>query len=523
MAKKDDETDQIYYIPSNFIDTGTLFGGMVKLRNMIEAAIITVIVGLPIIGLSVSLTTKIIISCFTVLPLGLFAVMGVSGESLSSFIIGFIRFLKNRRIIGASPPKNKAVSVLTTVLYNIRRNAKRFMFRLTHISPKKRDVYDFGGVKIADMQGDTKTTKNLTDYIPVLKIENGIIYTKDKRYVKIIEIEPINFLLRSAREQKNIIYSFISYLKISPVKIQFKVVSKRADINRHLYHIRKDIARETDDKCIALQKDYENLIRQIGSREAVTRRFFVIFEYDSNTGNRRMTSEGNAAAELNTAVHTAKNYLPHCGNEIVAHDNEDEFLTDVLYNLLNRRTGTEKTPADRIREVTQKSDGKDNISAVEFIAPESIDFSHAKYIVMDGVYHAYLMLPSNGYRSQVTAGWTSLLVNAGEGIDLDIFLHKQPKDKLQQKLGQQLRINRSKIKETSDTNTDFDDLESAIRSGYFLKEGIANNEDFYYMNILITITGDSAEELEWRVNEMKKLMLSQDLDPGYESRGETAP
>lgn len=50
------------------------------------------------------------------------------------------------------------------------------------------------------------------------KIENGIIYTRDHRYLKIVEVIPINFLLRSAREQRNIIYSFISFLKISPVK-----------------------------------------------------------------------------------------------------------------------------------------------------------------------------------------------------------------------------------------------------------------------------------------------------------------
>ncbi len=130
----------------------------------------------------------------------------------------------------------------------------------------------------------------------------------------------------------------------------------------------------------------------------------------------------------------------------------------------------------------------------------------------DGTYHTYLLVPSGGYRPQVCAGWISLLVNAGEGIDVDIFFDRQPKDRIQQKLGQQLRINRSKIKDTSDTNSDFDDLDSAIRSGYFLKEGLANNEDFYYMNILITITADSLEELEWRTNEMKKLMLSQDME-----------
>ena len=115
---------------------------------------------------------------------------------------------------------------------------------------------------------------------------------------------------------------------------------------------------------------------------------------------------------------------------------------------------------------------------------------------MDGVYHSYLLIPCDGYKPQVCAGWLSLLVNAGDGIDLDIFFHKQPKDRIMQKLGQQLRINRSKIKDTSDTNSDFDDLDSAIRSGYFLKEGLANNEDFYYMNILVTVTADSTSELE---------------------------
>lgn len=77
------------------------------------------------------------------------------------------------------------------------------------------------------------------------------------------------------------------------------------------------------------------------------------------------------------------------------------------------------------------------------------------------------MIPSYGYKSQVAAGWLSLLVNAGDGIDIDLFLTRQPKERMVNKLGQQLRINRSKIREASDTNSDFDDLDGAIRSGYF--------------------------------------------------------
>ena len=105
-----------------------------------------------------------------------------------------------------------------------------------------------------------------------------------------------------------------------------------------------------------------------------------------------------------------------------------------------------------------------------FFAPSQLDFTHGSYLCIDGTYYAYLLVPSDGYKSEVPAGWLSLLVNAGDGIDLDVFLTRQPKDRMVRKLGQQLRINRSKIKETSDTNTDFDDLDGAIRSGYFSKK-----------------------------------------------------
>ncbi len=154
----------------------------------------------------------------------------------------------------------------------------------------------------------------------------------------------------------------------------------------------------------------------------------------------------------------------------------------------------------------------EEIPVNEFYAPSQIDLSHGRHICIDGMYYAYLLIPSGGYKAQVPAGWLSLLVNAGDGIDLDMFLTRQPKDRMIRKLGQQLRINRSKIKETSDTNTDFDDLDGAIRSGYFLKDGLSNNEDFYYLNLLVTITASNVEDLEWKCAEMKKLLLSQDMD-----------
>lgn len=357
----------------------------------------------------------------------------------------------------------------------------------------------------------------LEDYLPIEKIANGVIYTTDHRYVKILEIEPINFLLRSTREQQSIIFSFISYLKISPVKLQIKMISKKADINKHLNQAQLELERETDPNCRQLQKDYIQFVRRLSSREAVSRRFFLIFEYEPFNVNRKV-EETEILAALETAAQTAKTFLYQCGNEVVSHDNEDEFTTDVLYTLLNRTKSTEVPLPKRINQVltryeeTGREAEMDAIHINEFIAPESVDFKHSNYVLINGVYHAYLLVPSDGYKPKVAPGWLSLLINAGEGIDVDFYLHKQPKDKIQQRLGQQIRINRSKIKDASDTNADFDDLDSAIRSGYFLKQGLSNNEDFYYMNLLITITANNLEELQWRIQEMKKLLISQDMD-----------
>lgn len=128
----------------------------------------------------------------------------------------------------------------------------------------------------------------VAEYLPVDKIENGIIYTKDHRYVKIIEVVPINFLLRSPREQRSIIYSFISYLKISPVKMQFKVLTKRADINRHVEIVHQEMEREKDPHCRMLQEDYLKLIDRLGSREATTRRFFIILSTKPLAGGAAM-------------------------------------------------------------------------------------------------------------------------------------------------------------------------------------------------------------------------------------------
>lgn len=631
------EEQQISLIPRNFIERGTFMGGMFKIRNAIEGAILAIGIAIPVVHLPLSLTIRIIILCMTSLPAAMVALIGIGGESLTAFLMNAVRFLFNRRILyrldtkpelkgkqrknprqkepktkknrekkkKLSPQPMETATHDKEVTYNMPSSSEEGITPDSKVAPtpaskkKERRIYDIStkrgikkqaredirilkfekkqrkkeqakALKVAKREKkqrlkaekqkhkeklhqdklaqkeakrlekatkkDARSNKKqpdpspsasskkkkrkdmtLEDYLPIDKIANGIIYTTDHRYVKILEIEPINFLLRSAREQQGIIYSFISYLKISPVKLQIKMISKKADINKHLEQAALELSLETNPHCRELQKDYIQFVKKLSSREAVSRRFFLIFEYEPFNVNRKV-EEKEILAALETAAQTAKTFLYQCGNQVVTHDNEDEFTTDVLYTLLNRTLCTEKPLQDRIADVLARymKEGRqeelDHIRINEFIAPESVDFRHSNYVRINGIYHAYLLVPSDGYKQKVAPGWLSLLINAGEGIDIDFYLHKQPKDKIQQRLGQQIRINRSKIKDASDTNADFDDLDSAIRSGYFLKAGLANNEDFYYINLLITITASNLEELQWRIQEMKKLLISQDMD-----------
>ena len=563
MSNKNDH--DTYIIPPNFIETGTFFGGMFRARNVIEAGILVFAIGAPVfLFLPFGLTTRIIILCLTALPVGLVALIGISGESLSQFLVIFLKYLRNRRVVGGdgAQPEEKAAPSKSAGKHLKQRPPKEKKPK----APKRRrsgeadfpaEFDEVRGYEIREKLRPKKNSKKerpakankakkkakerpekerlpkrpahvkeqkpaclnpVADYLPIEKVENGIIYTKDHRFVKVVEVVPINFMLRSAREQRNIIYSFVSYLKISPVKLQIKVLTRRADITRHLDTVRREMAHEENEQCRLMQEDYLNFVQQVGSREAVTRRFFLIFEYEPWANTRRSEQEDEAIQSLQSAVHTASNYLRQCGNEVIAPENEDEFTVDVLYNLLCRNESAVKPLSVRAQEVVAQymEHGRENeidhIPAAEFAAPRSIDFSHGRYICMDGLYYAYLLIPSDGYKTQVPAGWLSLIVNAGDGIDMDMFLARQPKERIIQRVGQQLRINRSKIKDASDTNTDFDDIDGAIRSGYFLKEGLANNEDFYYLNLLITVTAPSVEDLEWKVSEMKKLLLSQDMN-----------
>ena len=149
---------------------------------------------------------------------------------------------------------------------------------------------------------------------------------------------------------------------------------------------------------------------------------------------------------------------------------------------------------------------------LDILSPTAVDTKSRDYIVVDGIFHAYLYVAGYGYSTTVGTSWLAPLVEAGEGVNLSFTVRRQSKDKILSKIAQTTMLNRSRMRDVGDTRQDYEELDSAINSGLYLKDVMnRQGEDFYYMHTLIEVIADDPETLEQRVTEVEKLCVSVDM------------
>ena len=179
-------------------------------------------------------------------------------------------------------------------------------------------------------------------WLPIKEFRNGIVVMKDGRYVKVIEVLPVNFYLKSEVEQQNIIYYFASYLKIAPDNMQIRVLTQKADITAYIERLRSFYETETNDECRNMMLDEMNYVEQLSNNVAVKKRFFIAFDFSPKTFDRNYTYE-DAARFLNDEEYKARRYLGQCGIEVIDVC-DDAVLTDLFYTIINKNTSKSVRP-----------------------------------------------------------------------------------------------------------------------------------------------------------------------------------
>ena len=135
------------------------------------------------------------------------------------------------------------------------------------------------------------------------------------RFIKILEVLPVNIYLKSPNDRQNIISGFAAYLKIAPDDLMLQARTLPADTAEYVERMKQYAEREENESCREMIGDN---IREIGQ------------------------SKGNSVAaviqRLNEEADTARRYLDVCELEVLEPRYSDDFLLKLLYEIINKRT-----------------------------------------------------------------------------------------------------------------------------------------------------------------------------------------
>ena len=192
-----------------------------------------------------------------------------------------------------------------------------------------------GGVKAS--AGGGAYRDSIQAWLPVKNIRGGVVVTRDNRFIKILEVLPVNIYLKSANDRQNIIASYAAWLKIAPDSIQLEARTLPADTADYVERMKQYAEREENESCREMIEDNITQIGQGVASDAIRHRFFLIFQYEAH-----MKSKGHSVAaiiqRLNEEADTARRYLDVCELEVLEPRYTDDFILKLLYEIINKRT-----------------------------------------------------------------------------------------------------------------------------------------------------------------------------------------
>lgn len=389
---------------------------------------------------------------------------------------------------------------------------------------KRRHTEEKGTPKKEDKTPSTRSGKDLlvldsTQMASPIKdvSPDGIILTKDGRYVQIIELSPINFGLYPIEDQRAIANAFGSILQTFPRHIQIKILSRKADVQNHIDDLLHAKESETNELCRQLQNAELQKIKDYAV-QSVSRRYFLAYEYEPD--GFRSSNWPEIRAGLNATGAQISGFLGRgpCNNKLINRIGDPDSQLEILYQCFCREESQVKPFREKINEVVFRywKSGKlvsddYNIPVNDFICPQGIYRSNPFYLKVDNKFYAFGYIDGNSYPLSVPIGWLSQFNYLGEGIDVDIFLEKKDPSEITRGLSMSMQLGTSDLANKSSSSADLDLLKNKQMSSEYIRSKLAARYTLFDFYVMITVTADSPSELRWRLNAVKQELRRQDL------------
>lgn len=185
---------------------------------------------------------------------------------------------------------------------------------------------------------EEKLRINAKNWMPIKNIRNGIIELKNGNFIKLVEVTPINFKLKSRTDRRFLIYNYRSFLKACRFPMQISIQCKKADVDPHIKRISMFLKTEKNPNAKNMLKGYIKLVKSlsVGTKGAVSRRFFLVIPYVKPIGIAN-SSFSDIEKQMIEKVTLVKEFLDKCGND-VTEIKDTAQVADILYTYMNKRT-----------------------------------------------------------------------------------------------------------------------------------------------------------------------------------------
>ena len=344
--------------------------------------------------------------------------------------------------------------------------------------------------------------------IPIKDVKNGMIYKKNGKFVRIMEISPINFHLRSREDQNRVIDQYMSWINGAPERFQITIRTERTSSKELISNISKEIVSTQNPNIMQCGYDRVNMLERYSYQGLINKRYFVSCQYDRSIDNAQHATEDTIATALYYEAIRTEDRFQYMDCAVKKHDNETEFMKETLYQYYNPNSSLLESISQRSKRIDKDYEllGIECEDAVSYFAPRTYNNSQPDFLYLDGKFLTFLFITDNGYPGSTFGGWVDLLTEYGENVsNIAFHFHRENKDPIIYTTEHSMALKRSAIRTTSFGKQEKrEELRESVNNTKFLHDALKAGQDFYYVNTIITISADTYAEMVRVRREMAK-------------------
>ena len=157
-------------------------------------------------------------------------------------------------------------------------------------------------------------------------LDKGIIKMKDSSYIKIMKVNPINYMLKSDLEKEAILDSYKNIFKSCNFNFQILIQTKNEDLSKHISILKEN------NLYPEIKEEYIKYINNfVKSKKSSNKNFYLIIKSSQSSENEVIHLQN-----LENNYLKLKELFNRCGN-LVSEITDDKQIIEILNSFLNSK------------------------------------------------------------------------------------------------------------------------------------------------------------------------------------------